>query len=125
MTKQFTKGDAVYLLQNWDHRGVVSITPAIVYACGKKRLVLTHAVTGEELGRHFLPTSAQHCFGLVIPETDRAAVEATALRLAADILIHEREQIARRLACGGGAAYDALIIRERDRLGEPAALWRE
>jgi hypothetical protein len=51
----FKKGQIVNLVKDWDGKGTVYIAPAIVHSCGKKQMVLTHAVTGVELGRHFRP----------------------------------------------------------------------
>lgn len=55
MSKAFTKGDAVTLLRSWDNKGTVTYTDAIVYSCGAKRMVITCAATGRELGRQFAP----------------------------------------------------------------------
>lgn len=54
-TKAFTKGQRVTLINSWNGKDIYSVTPAIVHSCGTKQMVLTHAETGEELGRHFRP----------------------------------------------------------------------
>ena len=58
-TLAFKKGQEVWLIQSWNGKDTVSITPAVVYSCGKKQMILTHAETGAELGRNFAPSPTQ------------------------------------------------------------------
>ena len=53
--KAFKKGDRVTRICDWDGRGTVAIREAIVHSCGAKRLILTDAESGEEIGRNFRP----------------------------------------------------------------------
>ncbi len=56
--KAFKKGDRVTRIFDWDGKGTIAIREAIVYSCGMKRMVLTDAVTGDEIGREFRPERA-------------------------------------------------------------------
>lgn len=125
MTTTFRKGDRVYLLQNWDRNGTVSVTEAIVYACGKKQMILTHAATGEELGRNFLPGEKQYNHDRVMARTVRADAEAVALEIAAEILVDEREAHAKRLEMwGDNQVYRKTIEECIAALHEPRVIWR-
>ena len=53
--KTFTKGQNVTHITNWDHNGTFVFRQALVYSCGKKQMILTDLLTGEEIGRHFNP----------------------------------------------------------------------
>ena len=90
MIKQFTKGQAVHLIHSWDDLGTFSVTPAIVHSCGSKQMVLTHAVSGQELGRHFRPVEIQsNHFHRVVAHHTQAQAEALALELAKNYQVHE------------------------------------
>lgn len=92
-TKAFTKGDLVTKISDWDRKGTVSFRHAIVYSCGKKRMVLTDAVTGEEIGRNFRPQVEQYGFDVVVPRlTDEQAIEA-GLAMGAKIVARELHQM--------------------------------
>jgi hypothetical protein len=129
MTKPvFKKGDAVCWISDWDNKGQVRIVRAVVYSCGKKRMVLSDAASGEELGRNYRPREVQGAHvvcGCVTLEGDEAKVEAMALELGRQIIAHQHEQYARCLASGGGGAgYQRLIEAERAKLRtEPACFW--
>jgi hypothetical protein len=56
--KAFKKFDEVTLISNWDRNGKFAVRNAIVWACGKVRMTLIDAETGETLGEHFLPAIA-------------------------------------------------------------------
>lgn len=55
MAKAFKKGDAVTYLASWDNKGTVAYRHAVVHSCGSKQMILTDAVSGQEIGRHFAP----------------------------------------------------------------------
>lgn len=55
MANGFRKGELVTYINDWDRKGTFSYTHAVVFSCGKKQMVLTDAVSGKELGRHFQP----------------------------------------------------------------------
>lgn len=114
-TKRFTKGDAVTLFGNWDRKGTASYRHAIVYACGPKRMTLTCAETGDELGRNFSPLSEY-----VVPRRSEEETVAHALQLAALFLDREREHLQRCIArYPEQVGYVAAIQRELEALHEP------
>lgn len=118
----FKKGDAVFLISDWDRKGTVRIIEARVYSCGKKQMILTSATTGKELGRHFWPQaelefSRKRGTGFAIKGTDRTEAEAMALKFAADVLAAEQAR--------HGEGYDRLIRKEREMLHDPSFLWRD
>ena len=91
----FTKGQRVNLVKDWNGKGEVSIYPAVVYSCGKVRMVLTHAVTGKELGREFRP-QREGWSGELVLTTDEDA-SAVAMEMAINIrekfIAHETKMI--------------------------------
>lgn len=52
----FKKNDLVTNFYRWDGAGDYGYTQAIVYSCGKKQMVLTDEITGEEMGRNYHPS---------------------------------------------------------------------
>lgn len=141
MAKAFKKGDIVTLIADWDRKGTVTFRHAVVYSCGKKRMVLTCAKTGEEIGRNFRPEKGsvtnqitelvpgnggmkylKPAGGVFDGMTDEAA-EALGLTIAAELLAHERQHYAERLQrWGSDASYAASIQKDIDALHEPRAL---
>lgn len=121
----FTKGQTVNLIQNWDSKGTVSVTPAIVYSCGKKQMVLTHAVTGEELGRTFLPAREQYSKALVVPSADDAQAIALdlATRIRVEFIAYETKKIE---TATGSAEYwnNRRAILEQVLASEPLVIER-
>lgn len=99
----FKKSQNVNLVKSWDDKGTVSITPAIVYSCGKKQMVLTHAVTGEELGRNFKPMREGWAGELVLTIEENA--ETVAMEMA--IVIREKfiANETKMIANGNGSEY--------------------
>lgn len=61
----FKKGQEVTYITNYDRKGTFCYQQAIVYSCGKKRMVLTDEATGEEMGRNFKPV-----LGALEPDID-------------------------------------------------------
>lgn len=92
----FTKGQRVNFVQNWDSKGTVSVTPAIVYSCGKKQMVLTHAETGVELGRQFRPQREgwHNEWTLTADEDANAFAMEQAIRIRNEFIAHETKMIA-------------------------------
>ncbi len=105
MAKDFKKGDAVTIIQDWDRRGTVSAHNATVYSCGKVRMVLTDTTTGEELGREFSPNAATGTdFG-------------TRMRLTADELATVGLAIATRRVEATRAIYLSKLEEYKDNRG--------
>lgn len=89
----FSKGELVTLINNWDRNGTVSFRHAVVYSCGLKRMILTDAVTGEEIGRDFQPVRAVGFeFGTRERLTDEAAT-ALGLKLSEHFRTEERARL--------------------------------
>jgi len=55
VSKQFSKNDQVTYITNWDRKGTFMFQHAVVYSCGNKQMVLTDAINGKEMGRHYSP----------------------------------------------------------------------
>ena len=92
----FTKGQAVNFVKNWDSKGTVAVTPAIVHSCGKKRMVLTHATTGVELGREFRPQREgwHNEWVLTADEDANAFAMEQAIRIRDEFIAYETKMIA-------------------------------
>jgi hypothetical protein len=98
MPRAFTKGQLVTLFTSWDGKGTVAYRHAIVHSCGTKRMVLTDAESGEEIGRAFPPVVGSQdavlgFYGETFPRmTDREA-EVVALQLGATLVAYRRAMI--------------------------------
>lgn len=57
-TKDFTKGQKVVFISEWNRTGTYTYRRAIVHACGNKQMTLIDAKTGEMMGRNYAPTRA-------------------------------------------------------------------
>jgi hypothetical protein len=132
MATAFRKGQKVTFIADWDRKGTVTFRHAVVYSCGMKQMVLTDAVTGDEMGRHFKPAvgsletiKTDNCYrmaGGTFPRmTDEEAVEA-GLKVAAAIQQYEREHFARCLAGGHGEGYNMSIRKDIDALHDLRAI---
>lgn len=122
MTKAFKKGDEVTYIGDWDHKGTVYYRHAVVYSCGKKQMVLTDAVTGEEMGRHFRPVVGE-ITGTFPRMTDEQAI-AKCLEVGARIVAEERTRMERAIAlCGYGEdhEYTKAVRKDIAALHEPIA----
>lgn len=105
----FTKGQRVNLIRNWDGKGTFFVTSAVVYSCGKKKMVLTNEKTGEELGRNFLPSRFQYNFALVVDVSEDAnAVAAEQAALFIEYEIARYERILSNPAVGSAAYIKAI-----------------
>lgn len=98
----FIKGQRVNFVKDWDAKGTVTVTPAIVYSCGKVRMVLTHAETGAELGRNFRPQREGWSGELVLTtdEDAQAIAMEMAVRIRAKFIAYETAQIEKSKATG-------------------------
>lgn len=76
MAKEFKKGDRVFYLAIASQEGGAFYEDAIVYSCGNKRMVLTCARTGRELGRNYAPERAEFGAEGTIPATTTEARDA-------------------------------------------------
>lgn len=113
-TKRFNKGDLVTLFGSWDNKGTVYYRHAIIYACGTKRMTLTCAFTGDELGRDFYPLS-----DYVMPRQSEEETVAYALQLAESFLVREHAHLQRCLTSSTCTGYLNAIQRNIDALHEP------
>lgn len=106
--KAFTKGDRVTRISDWDGKGTVAIQEAIVHSCGVKRLILTDAETGEEIGRNFRAErnepedritrwGGHFAQGLILPALDRDEAIKIALESGAAIVASGRAKAERRI----------------------------
>lgn len=115
--KAFTKGQHVHVVRSWDDRGTFYVVPAIVYAAGAKRMVLTD-LAGECIGRDFLPAAERAPGYFVLAETDDATALAFAVEKAAAWLVQAIEHIDRVVAMyrergGAGDAYFEAMTTKR------------
>lgn len=122
MTKAFNKGDAVTFISDWDRMGTTFFRHAIVYACGKKQMVLTDAETGEEMGRHFIPVRAEIGRSGTFARMTDAEATAAALALAENIIASETAQFERCLQNDtAGEGYKNAIRKNLTALHAPRA----
>jgi hypothetical protein len=125
MTKAFTKGEAVTFLGDWDRKGSAFFRHAVVYSCGAKQMVLTDAVTGEEIGRHFKPVKAEGAEeGTRARMTDEEAAALT-LVIGAAVVASETAHFNNCLARHpDNAGYCASIRKSLSELHEPRTINR-
>lgn len=113
MTKEFTKGQKVTIVANWNRLGDFTTREAIVYSCGKKQMILTDVTTGEEIGRNFKPTANQNGFNRIV--ADASKVEEIGLEM---IAAHRAHEIAHYNRCltneTAGEAYRNSIRKDLD-----------
>ncbi len=113
--KAFKKGDRVTRISDWDGKGTVAIREAIVHSCGVKRLILTDATTGEEIGRNFRAERNEpedrleswgggFAQGLIFPALDRDVAIKIALESGAAIVASVRANAEKRIADEAGNA---------------------
>jgi hypothetical protein len=124
--KAFSKGDKATQIGSWDNKGTVFYRDVIVYSCGRKQMVLTDAITGEEIGRHFAPVigsldSINWC--VTFPRmTEQQAVE-TCLIAGARIVELERVRMQDCIQRNSNdARYVASMQHDVDALHEPRAI---
>lgn len=132
MSKSFKKGQEVTYFVNYDRRGTVAYRHAIVYSCGAKRMVLTDAVTGKEMGRNYDPFLGRmnsetigntiYSPGGTFPRVSDEEAEAMCLHMGAEIVRQEQEQFAHCLSLGWGEGYDRSIRKQIEQLHEPRAM---
>ena len=115
MTAAFKKGQKVTLVVDWDRKGTIAVTPAMVYSCGKRIMVLTHALTGEELGRNYRPCEGEGWTGEFV--FDGALTEDRLLDLANMLIARQpaffdqQEAQGRDFSKDRAAMHEARIIR--------------
>ena len=91
--KNFVKGQEVTYISSWDGKGTFRFTHGIVYSAGQKQMILTDAVSGEEMGRNYRPY-----IGMVVgtfprmtdAEATEACIKAAAGWLPTEIASHKR-----------------------------------
>ena len=121
MTKAFNKGDAVTYISDWDRKGSTYYRHAVIYSCGTKRVVLTDAETGEEIGRHFRPERAVvGAAGIFARLTDAEAI-AAAIALAQNIITDETARYERCLQIDASEGYKNAIRKDLAALHAPDA----
>lgn len=125
MTKAFSKGEEVTFFQNWDRRGAVYFRHCVVYSCGAKRMVLTDAISGEEVGRNFQPVRAKSPQQGTYPRMTDEEATAQALKIAEVLLVEERQHLTRCLGnMEASQGYRNVIQKDIDLLHAPEAVNR-
>lgn len=129
----FRKGQEVTYITNYDHKGTFCYQQAVVYSCGKKRMVLTDAATGEELGRNYVPALGSMEAGIVgnqirtvggaFPRMTEDEAEAACLTAAANWLAVERDYLEGLKLTAWSHAPEVMDERIAE-LHEPRALRR-
>ena len=132
MTKAFTKGQAVTHIALWNGKGTFTVRHAIVHSCGMKQMVLTDAVTNEDMGRHFLPIDssksedmhAQTC-GTFPRMTDAEALDV-ARRLSAEYVAEQRVYFSKSIEQHGDrAVYKWSTQKQIDDLAVDAIMYAD
>lgn len=128
MDKAFTKGERVTLIQSWDNKGTAAYRHAVVYSCGKARMVLTSEATGEEIGRNFTPArgnmesvAAFNWYGVFTRMTDEDAA-ALCLDVGARVVEAARAQYRACVARNNSPEYRAAMDKNEAELHEPRVL---
>ena len=130
----FKKGQEVTYICSWDNKGTVYFQHAVVYSCGKKQMVLTDAVSGVEMGRHYAPevgdvaTVSGFNWGATFPRLTDAEAEVLCLQLGARIVEINREQYTVRADGTWGQkdkGYRAAMLKDIAELHEPRAMHRQ
>ena len=128
--KDFTKGQRVVRIGEWDRKGTYYYRRAIVHSAGTKRMTLIDANTNEMIGRNFKPKAGGIGFhnGCFYPDgtyPDMTDAEAIALceKLAAESLERMTENYTRAANDEtNDKHYRAAMQRELERLHEPRAI---
>lgn len=131
----FKKGQLVTVIGSWDNKGTVYYRHAVVYSCGKKQMILTDAVTGEEFGGIFrnpkvgsLDTVTSHNWNGVFLRMTDAEAEAACLIAGERVLIKMREHYANCISRESGSVhYVRAIQKDLDELDvcKPRAMKRQ
>lgn len=131
MKKAFSKGQPVTFISSWDNKGTFYYVHAVVYSCGQKQCVLTNAVTGQEMGRHFtpavgVPVDGPMRFRGTVARLSDAEAEALCLELAAAYIAFETADYTRRAenASYYGEGYLKGMKARIAELHEPRAIKR-
>ena len=118
----FKKGELVTHISDWDGNGTVYFYQAVVHSCGKKQMVLTHATTGEEMGRHFAPVAGDQTRGGTFAHMTDEQAKAFGFGLAENILQRERTELERLSKLEAPEGYkNALKKRLANLHGAPGA----
>jgi len=124
--KAFKKNQEATLIGNWDGQGTMFYRDVVVYSCGKKQMVLTCAITGEELGRNFKPEvgkveEASYYWNGCFPRMTEEDAIATCLEAAEIYLAKETADRTRRLNQDSSEHSVKFWTKEIAKLHEPRA----
>ena len=97
MTKAFTKGDRVTVIQEWSRNGTTYVRNATVYSCGTKVMRLTCDLTGDEFGQDLIPVVAAPGTEGVRPLLEGEALAAEAQAVAVLVWNRQRASLDRLL----------------------------
>jgi len=111
----FTKGQKVTHISRWNNLGDFTYRDAIVYSCGKVRMVLTDAITGEEIGRNFKPDG--NTYGVItIPQISDEEVFVMVAEMAKEWRENEESRLRHCLTIDASDAYKKAIQTQLDEL---------
>jgi hypothetical protein len=109
MPGRFKKNDQLTLFGSWDDKGIFWHRNVVVASCGKQRMTLLCANTGEMLGRDFDPAADRYAEGYGQTEA--------ALEFGRQWLTRRRTHLAHCFAnIAAGAAYQRSIQKSIDEL---------
>ena len=111
----FTKGQKVTHISRWNNLGDFTYRDAIVYSCGKKRMILTDEITGEEIGRNYNPSG--ETFGeFTVPRISVEDTIALASEKSKEFRIKKEELLRHCLTIDASDAYKKAIQTQLDEL---------
>lgn len=120
----FKKGTQVWVLQSWDNKGTVRGFQAVVDSCGKQQMHLRLSdgkmTKSREYVSHINRWEAGYTLQSHVIVATAEEARAYGLRLAANIITHERAAYTRCLAdTDAGEGYLKSIQKSMDELHEP------
>ena len=111
----FTKGQKVTHISRWNNLGDFTYRDAIVYSCGKKRMILTDEITGEEIGRNYNPSG--ETFGeFTVPRLSVEDTIALASEKSKEFRIKKEELLRHCLTIDASDSYKQAIQVQLDEL---------
>ena len=111
----FTKGQKVTHISRRNNLGDFTYRDAIVYSCGKKRMILTDEITGEEIGRNYNPSG--ETFGeFTVPRISVEDTIALASEKSKEFRIKKEELLRHCLTIDASDSYKQAIQVQLDEL---------
>lgn len=125
-SNRFKKGQKATRIFSYDGKGTFAYQQAIVYSCGKKRMILIDAKNGEVLGRHFSPDGKDAPYQITLEEMSEEQAKHTALKMAREYVTNRRTELERlQLSRLNDINYTPMINQLHEPRAETAETLRD